>query len=176
MKVLRSSFAFLVGVCISSAALAQHPGGLQPASAGDIAGAVTDCWNAVGMGAVDRAKLEAAGWRAATVTNGKGKALASSLGLYGKAGGNALLIVAEPSPSQISCSVVASLPSAPDVGKALGTTQKALLALDPQVKAARSGNDIAFIALPKLALASVTGSKEKPGVRIVVGYQHSEKK
>jgi len=176
MIALRSWFAFLAAASVWVAAPAQRPGGVQPAAAGDIAAAVTDCWNAVGTGAVDRAKLEAAGWKAATATESKGKALAMPIALYGKAGSNALIMLASPTPAQSICSVMASVQSPPDIGKAIGMIQRALLALDPQMKTARSGTGIAFLALPKLAMADLTGTKEKPGLRIVVGYQNPEKK
>ena len=176
MKALRSWLACLAVASVSVAAPAQQPGGVQPAAAGDIAAAVTDCWNAVGTGAVDSARLQAAGWKAATATDGKGKSAAMQIALYGKSGSNALIMLASPTPTQSICSVIASVQSPPDIGKAIGTIQRALMVLDPQVKTARSGTGIAFLALPKLAMADVTGTKEKPGLRIVVGYQNPEKK
>jgi len=176
MQALHSWLAFFAVASVSVAAPAQRPGGLQSAAAGDIAAAVTDCWNAVRIGAVDREKLEAVGWKVATASDGKGKALAMPIALYGKSGSNALIMLPGPTPAISICSVMASVQSPPDIGKAIGTIQRALIALDPQVKTARSGTGIAFLALPRVAMADVTGTKEKPGLRIVVGYQNPEKK
>ena len=74
------------------------------------------------------------------------------------------------------CSVIARVASPDDLGKAAGAIQKKLVALNPQVKATRDGDSLVFLALPKLAMADSTGSKDKPAIRIVVGYQNPEKK
>lgn len=74
------------------------------------------------------------------------------------------------------CSVIARVSSQQDLGKAVVTIQKALLALNPSIETTRDGNSIYFLALPKLAMADPTGSKDRPGMRVVVGYQDPEKK
>ena len=170
---LRNALLFLAAISLSVAASAQADA-LQPAAADDIAGAVTDCWNAVGAKDVNRGSLQVAGWKAAH-SDAQDKSVAKPLTLYGRAGRQSLIMVAERA-SQPMCSVIARVASPQDLGETAGTIQKALVALDPQVKATRDGNTLVFLALPKLAMADPTGSKEKPGLRIVVGYQDSEKK
>ena len=78
--------------------------------------------------------------------------------------------------SQPMCSVIARVASPEDLGKTAGTIQKSLIVVDPQVKTTRDGNSLVFLALPKLAMADPTGSKDKPGLRVVVSYQNPEKK
>jgi len=63
-----------------------------------------------------------------------------------------------------------------DAKNVLPAVKQSLLAIDPNVKAAASNGGIVFIDLPRLAMLNATGSKEKPGMRIVVGYEASEKK
>jgi len=172
-KALRSQIVFFAAISLSAAASAQT--GLQPAAADDIAGAVIDCWNAVGEKAVDRRNLEAAGWQFAPGSDSQGKPVSTPLSLYARAGRQAAIMIAEGSSTPM-CSVIARVASPDDLGKAAGAIQKKLVALNPQVKATRDGESLVFLALPKLAMADSTGSKDKPAIRIVVGYQNPEKK
>jgi len=171
---LRNWIAFFATTALPASASAQAVG-LDPAAAADIAGAVSDCWKAVGVRDVNRSSLAAAGWKTATATDPKGGSVTSPPGLYGQARRNAVIMVPAQA-SQPMCSVIARVPSQNDLGPAVATIQKALVELNPKVETARDGNSIYFLALPKLAMVDPTGSKDRPGMRIVVGYQNSEKK
>ena len=170
---MRSGIVLFAAISLSAAASAQT--GLQPAAADDIAGAVTDCWNAVGAKKVDRGSLEAAGWEFAPGSDAQGKPVKTPLLLYARAGRQAAIMIAEGARTPM-CSVIARVGTPEDLGKTAAAIQKKLLALDPQVKATRDGDSLVFLALPKLVMADSTGSKDKPALRIVVGYQDSEKK
>ena len=175
MATLRKASLFWAALVLPASASAQQAG-LQPASASDIASAVSGCWIAVGPTGVDAAKLEASGWKAATATDPQGKAIALPMGIYGKSGANAMLMVAGDRTSKSMCAVVAKLRSHEEINAALPVIKQALVAVDPKVKAARDGGGVVFIDLPRLAMLNATGTKEQPGMRVVVGYQNSEKK
>ena len=170
---MRKAYLFLAAISLSAAAWAQSDA-LEPASANDIAGAVTDCWNAVGAKDVDRSQLAAAGWKV-THSDPRDQSVAKPLSLYERAGRREVIMIAEGS-SRPMCSVIARVASPEDLGKTAGTIQRSLIVVDPQVKATRDGNSLVFLALPKLAMADPTGSKDKPGLRVVVSYQNPEKK
>ncbi len=147
----------------------------QNASNADIAAAVGDCWNAVGPNTVERAKLEARGWRAGTAT-GDSKPAALALTFYGKTGSNAVIMLGGAPGTPPMCTILSSVTSAQTIERTSGGIQKVLLALDSNVQAARSKESIVFLSLPRLAIVDSTGTKDKPATRIVVGYQTAEKK
>jgi hypothetical protein len=78
------------------------------------------------------------------------------------------------------CAVIARLSSPSEGGTALTAIKRSLLAIDPSVRATRSGNSILFLSEPYFALVDELDSdhvtKEQPGLRIVVGYKNAEKK
>ena len=174
MATLRRTALFLAALALPAAASSQ-PTGLQPASANDIAGAVSSCWGAVGATGVDPAKLQAAGWNSASAVDKQGKSVGLPMTLYGKTGANAVIITNAGAPGDSLCTVVARV-TPTQVNTTISTVKQALVAVDPNVKAARDDGGIVFLALPRLAMLNATGSKEKPGMRVVVGYQNSEKK
>jgi hypothetical protein len=160
----------------AAAAPAQPPAQMQAGSPADFAVAVSSCWNAVGPTGVDLTKLVADGWTAASATGSNGKTIALPIGIYGKSGVNALVMASGNTGDQGICAVVGRLRSIDDAKTVLPAVKQSLLAIDPNVKAASSNGGIVFIDLPRLAMLNATGSKEKPGMRIVVGYEASEKK
>jgi hypothetical protein len=173
---LRKAALFLALALGLTAAAAAQSGGMQPASANDVAAAVSNCWTAVSGSGLESSKLEALGWKPASTVDAQGKTVALPMTVYGKTGANSI-IVANPGPaSQSLCTVVASIGSLTQINAAISTIKQSLIALDPNVKAARSDGGIVFIALPRLAMLNATGSKAKPGVRVVVAYQNPEKK
>jgi len=149
---------------------------MQPASANDIAGAVSACWSAVGPNGIDTARLVKSGWTAGTVTDPQGKAITLPMSLYAKGGSNAIVMAGRNEGKQSMCAVVAKLRSQAEVNAALPVIKQALVAIDPKVKAARNGGGVVFIDLPRLAMLNATGTKDQPGMRVVVGYQNPEKK
>ena len=148
----------------------------RPASADDIAAAVGDCWTAVGPNTVERAKLEARGWKAGSPSSSDGKPSISPIIFYGKTGSNIVIMLGGPPGNPPMCTVLSSVASLQEINKAAGSVQRTLLAFDPKVTAARSGGSIVFISLPRIAMLDPTGTKDKPATRITVGYQTPEKK
>lgn len=171
---LRNWIAFLAALSLPCAVSTQVSE-LPPAAADDIAGAVTDCWNAVGASAVNRGSLEAAGWTLLKPDDPQAKPMAKPLSAYARRARQAMILVPDHSTMPM-CSVVARVSVPQDLGKALGTIQKTLVAVDPQIKTARDGESIVFVALPRMAIADDFSSKDKPALRVVVSYQDPEKK
>jgi hypothetical protein len=174
MVTLRKTILALTALALPAAASSQQTS-LQPASASDIAAAVSSCWGAVSVSGVDPAKLQAAGWSAASAVDKDGKSVALPMGVYGKTGANAVIITNPGESGESLCTVVARVTPS-QVNTTISTVKQALVAVDPSVKAARDEGGIVFLALPRLAMLNATGSKERPGMRIVVGYQNPEKK
>jgi hypothetical protein len=157
-------------------ALAAPAGKPLPASPDDIAAAVGDCWNAVSLGSVDRAQLEARGWTAGTPAARNGRPVVGVPSLHGKAGSNAIIMLVDAPELRSICTVIGVVASTEDIGKAAGAVQRTLLAVDPKVKAARSENSIVFLSLPRIAMLEPTGTKDRPATRISVAYKAAESK
>ena len=147
--------------------------GSQPSPPAAIASAVGDCWAAVGPGSVDQTVLRQRGWQPGKFT-GAPAGVPTSLHPFGKSGANVILLVTA-SAGKPTCSVVSRVESAAAVSTAAQAVQQALVAADPEVKTARSGKSIVFLALPRIATLDATGTKDKPGVRIVAGYNAEQK-
>ena len=174
MEALRNWLAFLASLSLPSAVSAQVSE-LPPAAADDIAGAVNDCWNAIGASAVNRGSLEAVGWKLLKPDDPQAKPMAKPLSVYARQAREATILIPDAAATPM-CSVVARVSVPADLGKAVGTIQKTLVALDPKVKTARDGDSIVFVALSKIAVADDFSSKDKPALRVVVVYQDPEKK
>ena len=147
---------------------------LGPSTPEAIAGAVSDCWAAVGP-SVDETKLQQLGWKVGTWSSPDGKAEATPLRVYGKAGSNVLLMLTDDAQMPL-CTVLSAVAKPDDINLAAGAIQNSLIALDPELKATRSGKGIVFIALPRLAMVNGGVGKGKPSVRVVVSYRNPEKK
>ena len=104
----------------------------------------------------------------------------SPLEAFSKPGADHLIMLAKKPDAKSLCTVIARVSSQEDARATLAVIQKALKSVDPSVKAARAGEGIAFLSLPRLAqvdlMTGASGTKEQPGLRIVVGYQNPEKK
>ena len=138
-----------------------------------VAEAVADCWGAVEAQAVSRTALAAKGWRAGSITDSKLGEVETPLEVYGKSGSDVVLMLM--SGKSPICTVMSRVSSAADVSLVAQAIRRRLTAGDPQVNTARSGNDIVFIALSKVAILDATGTKAKPSVRISVGFQGAER-
>ncbi len=175
MRVSRSTeallklAAFLAGLAFAVPANAE----LRPSTPDAIASAVADCWAAIGPKFVDQAVLQQRGWRAGTISNAGGSA-AQAPKIFGKNGSDALVMLMGTADKPM-CSVAARVESIEAVSKAAQAVQKTLVAGDPQVITSRSGKSVVFLSLPRLATFDSTGTKDKPAVRIVAGY-NAEKK
>ena len=153
MEALLKLLTLMSSVALAAPASAER----LPSQPADIAGAVADCWAAVRPNAVDQAVLRQRGWQVGTIKAADG-AVATPLQLFGKHGSNVIVMLmgAEETPM---CSVVSPVESVEAVSKAAQAVQRALVAADPQVKTARSGKSIVFLALPKSATLDATGTK-----------------
>jgi hypothetical protein len=161
--------ALLVGTPISASAQ------FIPSKPDAVADAVASCWAAVGSKAVDQAVLARSGWKPGSIADPRGARINTPLQVYGKAGSNVVLMLMSTAKLP-ACSVVSRVSSASDVSLAAQAVQRRLTSVDPQVKTARSGPSIVFLALPKIAMLDATGTKAKPSVRIVVSYNNPGKK
>jgi hypothetical protein len=109
------------------------------------------------------------------VSSPDGRAVATPLRFYDKAGSNVMLMLMD-SADVIGCTILSRVNKPEDASVAAGAIRKSLVALNPEVKTSRSGKSIVFIALPRIAMLDATGTKDKPNVRIVVSYQKPGKK
>ena len=146
---------------------------MVPSSPDVIASAVADCWTAAGSSSVDESKLKQFGWKVGSMSSPDGKTVETPMRFYSKSGSYVMLMLMA---GANSCTIVSRVNKLDDIGKTVGAVQKALVGLDPLVKTARSGSSIVFLSLPRIAMLDATGTKEKPGARITVGYQTPEKK
>ena len=158
-------------------ALAPAAAAAQPVSTPQaIVDAAADCWQAVGPKAIDQAGLAAKGWMPGEMKDKDGKAIASPLKFMGKPGSGVMLITFPDSkaPGCTAMSRVDSVAAYKTLGDLLLNRMKSL---EPGLKAGRNGpNGIALMGGNRIALLELTGSKDKPAARIVVGYSASEKK
>jgi hypothetical protein len=162
------AFGLLVGAatCVSAQ--------LAPSQPDAVAGAVTDCWAAVGRNGVDRNLLGQRGWRAGSITAPGGKRVDTPLKVYGKAGSNVVLMLLDNVASP-ACTVTARVGTASDISLAARAVQRQLTSADPQVKTVRSGQSIVFLALPRIAMFDATGTKAQPSIRAVVSFREGER-
>jgi hypothetical protein len=165
MEALLKSFTLLAGLALAAPASAER----QPSPPAAIANAVTDCWAAVRPNSVDQTVLQQRGWQQGTVSNAQGT-VETPLKLFGKSGSDVMVMLTGTGETPM-CSVLSRVENPAAVSSAAQAAQRALVAADPEVKTARSGKSIVFISLPRIATLDATGSKDKPAVRIVVGYQ-----
>ena len=162
---------FLAGLAVATAGSPSADSALKSAAPSAIASAVSDCLSATGASGVDRSRLAAAGWTSAGTVNGEDHA--APLEPFIKAGSDAIIMLPK---AATSCAVIARLSSTDQGQPTLNAIQASLKLVDANVKAARSGESIGFLSLPRIALVDASGTKDQPGLRIVVGYQPAEKK
>jgi hypothetical protein len=167
---------------LAAAAASTAPGsggaGLPFSPATEIASAVGDCWHAVGANGVDRKQLGTSGWSLVAGTE-SASIDQSPLLAFTKAGANGLVMLPRAPEGKSFCSVVARVTSLDEARATLDAIRSALQASDAKVRPARDGDSVFFVAEPKYALVDLTdaagGTKEQPGMRIVVSY-HPEPK
>ena len=169
MEALLKSLTLLVSLALAAPANAELR--LSPPEA--IASATADCWAAVGSRSVNQAVLLQRGWQPGTITSAQG-AVATPLKPFSKTGSNVIVMLMGTADKPM-CSVAARVEDAAAVSLAAQAVQKTLVGADPKVATARSGKSIVFIALPRIATLEATGTKDKPAVRIIVGYSAEKK-
>ena len=166
-----SRLAFLTLLALPAAVNAQTP---APASA--IVEATADCWEATNTASVDVAKLTAKGWKASDLKDKAGKAVATPLRFYSKAGSSVMVMVL-PTSKTPACSVVSRVENVAAYRPLMDQLQTRLKQIEPTLKAGRAGkNGAAFLAGNRIALVEPTGTETAPAARIVVGISVSEKK
>ncbi len=166
------------GLFLVAAALVAGPATAQAtaSSPSQVADAAIDCWLAVGATGVDEAALRAKGWRAATATSRKGTPITLGMTVYGKAGTGAVLLITKQADPH-SCVVTSRVAGSRTVSDAIPLLLVGFKATHPSVAVKKvSPQEVGFFALPKAALAALTGNKANPGVRIQVRYSAPEKK
>ena len=150
---------------------------LEPSSLEAIASAATDCWTSTGQASVDEARLRQLGWVAGSFRSPDGKVADNPLRIYGKRGSSVVLMIPD-TPTLTLCIIMSRVAKPTDIGATAQLLFSKLKAIDPAVtgdKGTKAG-EILYLSLPRMAELSATGTKEKPGTRIVVGYSSAEKK
>lgn len=140
--------------------------GLPVAAPQEIVAGAQSCAGATSEAGVDERKLEADGWRRATVT---GKA-ADALTFYGK--GKLLLTLSKPAPKV--CIVTARIKEAETFGDIAFELEKATGTQG--VAQPGEANTIYWFVPGHLFQLALTGKPDAPSVRVAVGYYAGEKK
>jgi len=150
---------------------------LKPNSPEVIASAATDCWTASGQSTIDEARLQQLGWAAGSIRSPDGKTIDNPLRIFGKQGSSVVLMIMN-TPTMTACTIMSRVKKPTDIGATAQLLFSKLKAIDPAVKGGRGGKpgEIVYLSLPRIAELVATGTKEKPGTRIVVGYSFAEKK
>ena len=97
--------------------------------------------------------------------------------MYSKRGSTVLLMLID-TPGMKGCAITSRVAKPTDIGATAQLLFTKLKAIDPTVVGRKgTGNgQIVYLAPPRIAELSATGTKEKPATRIVVGASSSEKK
>ena len=172
MTVLRKLSAVAAAVSLSGAAAAQ----MAPNPPEAIASAAADCWSASGASAVDEARLRQLGWAAGSIRSPQGAAVDTPLRLYGKRGSSVVMMIMN-RPEMSACTILSRVARPTDVGNTAQMMFTKLKAIDPAVtggKGAKPGQ-IVYLALPRMAELSATGTRQMPGTRIVVAASAAKK-
>ena len=173
MRLLRPALSMLA---VSLLAAASASAELAPGTPESVVAAAVDCWQAVNATAVDEAGLRTKGWAKATIATADRKAVPAAFSIYGKAGSNALLMIA-PQVDPRGCTVMSRLGKATDLTATAQLLLRRLEEIDSMVEGKRvSPTEIAYFLLPKAAVMRPTGSPDKPGTLIQISYTASEKK
>ncbi len=134
---------------------------LKPASQAGIAAATEQCLAATTAEGVDTGAIERAGWAVGTASK-EGEPVATPLRFYGKSGNNAMIMTGPAGDATGKvCFVMARLGKPKDY-LALAATMSATYGKPLKVE----GNERIWSADGKLIQMDVTGSREKPAVRI----------
>ena len=166
--MLKSLGALLL-VANAGAALAQASS-LKPASPADIQSGLSACRAAAAPGAAAGAALAEAGWQKGIVRDGKGKAIASPVGVYGRKDSN-LMLMTSPAGRAPACVVLARI-ERPEVAKSVAEAISAELKIQPKRD---KDNDLYWFVGGTVIGLSPTGDPDKPSLRIAV-MQSAEKK
>ena len=149
---------------------------LKPSSPEAIAAAVADCWQATNASALDEAALKAKGWQAGSIQTGDGKPVPSAITFLGKKGSDVIMMVSSKVDSR-GCTITSRVASVDAITPAAREIYKLIQPLEPTLKVKQpTPAEVAYFALPKVALLRPSGTKDKPGVTIQVSYSAAEKK
>jgi hypothetical protein len=170
MAALRKPAILMLATLLATPAAAQ----MRPSSPDDIAAGVSDCWAAVGPETVSLDLLRQRGWEAGSIESAKGP-VETPLKFYGKSGSNVVMMLQADDDSP-TCSIMSRVAKVADIDRAAQAAQRSLSTVDPQLKATRSDNALVFLSLPKIGMIQASGTKDAPGVRVIVSYQKPEKK
>jgi hypothetical protein len=160
----------LIGLLAGASQATAQASSLKPASPAEIAAAVTACMAAAKPDALDEAALTQAGWQKGTLSNSKGKTVASPLTFYGRKGSNAMLMTSA-GKGAASCNVMARIERV-DAAPAIVQAISAALKTEPKRD---KDNDLYWFAGRTVVGLSPTGKPESPAVRVSV-VQTAEKK
>jgi len=160
MRVLAGAVAF--GLAGHAAAA-----GLQPATADEIVAGTKSCTAATSQTGVDQNKLEADGWKHATVTTGEKPVGAT---FYGK--GDLLLTLNGPAAK--ICFVTARIKDADAFG-IIGNALNQGFGVTAAAKPDEPNTAYWFPPDHHIVQMQLTGKPDAPAVRIAVGYNPSEK-
>jgi uncharacterized low-complexity protein len=154
---------FLAAALLIAAAPAAHAQ-IVPSSVQEISSAVKDCSAATTPAGISREVLASAGWSAATFSK-DGKPVEAELGIYGKAKANPLIMtdLTATKPGTL-CMVMARLNQPRDYQAVVDS----LDALDNMRAVKKEGLSITFSNGKQIVHSDLTGSRDKPGVRIAV--------
>ena len=159
MKAFASALALAAG----TVAGAQTVNGLTPAKAEHVVAATQACMRATRADRVDDATLRAGGWIAAKLTTSD-KAMAVPVRVYGKKGGNAIIMLTNAPDTRRLCTVMARVSKAAD----LATTGQALATSLGKGPVKAGGGQATWFAGGKVVQMQATGSREQPALRVSV--------
>ena len=157
------SLAALALLASSSAAIAQGTS-QKPASPAEIAASTASCIAATTATGIDVTALEGGGWQKATATDGRGKPLQTPFSVYGRKGGNTMLMLAPASGARGLCTVMARIDRAENAPVVINALSAQL-----NTKPAKADKgEIYWFAQNKIVQLATTGDRSKPSVRISV--------
>lgn len=150
------------GPALLASAVSAHAQ-MQPASAEQLGEAAGACLAAVDGDGPLPEELGSLGWERATISS-KGKAVDSPLGMFGKSGNDAIILVSKPdNESGASCVVIARLAST----KLYHPTAEAISRIvGPPTK--REDNIYFWSLDGKAAQLAPTGTRDEPALRFVI--------
>ena len=141
---------------------------IAPATPEKIAEAVSACMVASTVDGVDEAQLTDEGWAKAAVTE-DGKPVDHGLSFYGKSGNHSILLL-DPQERQV-CVVTARITD-PSAYQGVVDAIDALADVKP---IEQDKFDITFLGDDRMIFSQISGTPDKPGVRIFVSAMESEK-
>ena len=157
------AFASAIALFAASGAWAQAQANLKPAKIEEVVAATQACRAAAFTDRIDEGVLRNRGWQPGTLAV-DGRPASGPFRVYGRQGGNALIMLASDRNGQKLCSVVAGLSRLGDFGK-VGVALSTSLGAKP---AQLGGGTANWLSGGKLVNMQATGSRERPSIRVSV--------